>query len=95
MSIIISGSISSEKLQEAASTIEQHSNGNTYVPITIFVNDDTDQYGNNASIQLSQSKEEREAKEPRTYLGNAKVVYVSGDGVSIAERPNEDNDLPF
>ncbi|NQY00547.1 MAG: hypothetical protein HRT70_05360 [Flavobacteriaceae bacterium] len=95
MSAIISGSISLEKLQEAARTIEQHSNGNTYVPITIFVNDDVDQYGNNASIQLSQSKEEREAKETRTYFGNAKVVYVSSDGVSKAVRPDEGDDLPF
>ena len=95
MSAIISGSVSLEKLQEAANGLEQHRNGNTYVPITIFVNDDTDDYGNNASVQLSQSKEDREAKEPRTYFGNAKVVYVSGDGVSKAVRQEEDDDLPF
>lgn len=92
MSAIISGSVSLEKLQEAAKGLEQHRNGNTYVPVTIFVNDDTDDYGNNASVQFSQSKEQREAKEPRTYFGNAKVVYISGDGVALAEKSD---DAPF
>ena len=93
MSAIISGSVSLERIQEAAKSLEAHKNGNTYVNLTIFVNDDTDDYGNNASIQLSQTKEQREAKEARVYFGNAKVVYVGESGVVKAERTEDD--LPF
>ena len=68
----------------------------------MFQNDET-KYGNNASISLSQSQEDREAKNPKVYLGNGKVVWVSDDNVSTAEREdavstkggNESNDLPF
>ena len=35
-------------------------------------------YGNNASIMISQTQEEREAKKPRTYIGNGKVVWTDG-----------------
>lgn len=95
MSAIISGSISAEKVSEAASMLEQHQNGNTYLGVTIFVNDDTDKYGNNASIQVSRSKEDRENGEPVVYLGNAKVVFVNDKGVSKAVKEDGSDDLPF
>jgi|TARA_B110000037_G_C16990105_1_gene452742 hypothetical protein len=76
----------------------------SYINLTMFQNDET-KYGNNASISLSQSQEDREAKNPKVYLGNGKVVWVSDDNVSTAEREreagdstkggNESNDLPF
>ena len=74
----------------------------SYINLTMFQNDET-RYGNNASISLSQSKEERDAETPKVYLGNGKVLWVSDDNVSTAEREdaappkggNESNDLPF
>ncbi len=73
----------------------------SYVNLTLFQNDDT-RYGNNASVSLAQSKEDRDAKNPKVYLGNGKVAWVSEDGVSVAERedaPAETEDvsdgLPF
>ena len=74
----------------------------SYINLTMFQNDET-RYGNNASISLSQSKEERDAETPKVYLGNGKVLWVSDDNVSTAERedagatPSKDdsNDLPF
>ena len=45
-----------------------------YINVTMFINDEPDQYGNNASVIMSQTKEEREAKTPRVYLGNGKTV---------------------
>ena len=44
-----------------------------YLPITITVNDDLDQFGNQGPICVDQSKEERDSKEAKTYLGNVKV----------------------
>ena len=49
-----------------------------YLPITITVNDEPDQFGNQGPVTMDQSKEEREAKTPKTYLGNVKVVWTNG-----------------
>ena len=70
------------------------------VNITISLNDAPDQYGNNASIWISQTKEEREAKAPKVYLGNGKVIYDSNLPRQNApefpkEAPTISTDLPF
>ena len=49
-----------------------------YLRITITVNDDVDQFGNNGPVIVSQTKEEREAKAEKTYLGNVQVVWTNG-----------------
>ncbi len=49
-----------------------------YLPIAITVNDEPDQFGNQGPVVVDQSKEEREAKAPKTYLGNVKVVWTNG-----------------
>ncbi len=50
-----------------------------YLPITITINDDLDNFGNQGPVIVSQSKEEREAKAPKTYLGNVKVAWTNGE----------------
>ena len=66
---------------------------------TMSINDETDQYGNNASVFVSQTKEEREAKAKKTYVGNGKVVYTNGSVVKAEfkerEQKSEKTDLPF
>ena len=76
-----------------------------YLPITITLNDEPDQFGNQGPVVVEQTKEEREAKEPKTYLGNVKVVWTNGDNVAAAPRGDasqsqpkvnvEKEDLPF
>ena len=77
-----------------------------YLPITITINDEVDQFGNQGPVCVEQSKEEREAKEPKTYLGNVKVVWTNGDNVAVAPRDGQapapkqaaapvEEDLPF
>ena len=77
-----------------------------YLPITITINDENDQFGNQGPVVVEQSKEEREAKSPKTYLGNVKVVWTNGTNVEPAPRtdtsgapaPNlasQADDLPF
>ena len=79
-----------------------------YLPITITLNDEVDQFGNQGPVCVEQSKEERDAKTPKTYLGNVKVVWTNGDNVATAPRDNQaaapqpaaaapvaDDDLPF
>ncbi len=60
-----------------------------YLPITITLNDELDQFGNQGPVVVEQTKEERDAKAPKTYLGNVKVVWTNGQNVEPA--PRDDN----
>jgi len=71
MSTIVNASIDLTKIEK--SKIIKGKKG-SYINLTIFINDEADQYGNNASIIVSQTKEERDAKVDRVYLGNGKIV---------------------
>lgn len=53
-----------------------------YLNAIVAIGDDTNQYGQNASVYISQTKEEREAKSNRTYFGNGKVVWNDGNIVN-------------
>ena len=57
-----------------------------YLPITITLNDEPDQFGNQGPVVVEQTKEERDAKTPKTYLGNVKVVWSNGQNVEPAPR---------
>ena len=77
-----------------------------YLNITISINDEVDQYGNQVGIYESQSKDERDAKDKKNYLGNGKIAW-SSDGGSTAKpsapasapapqaKVEEGDDLPF
>ena len=52
--------------------------GKSYLPVTIVVNDELNQFGKQGPIFVEQTKEEREAKDPKHYLGDTTVVYVDG-----------------
>jgi hypothetical protein len=57
-----------------------------YLPITITINDEVDQFGNQGPVTVKQSKEERESKASKVYLGNVKVVWTNGTNVETAPR---------
>ena len=67
------------------------------------LNDEVDNYGNQGPVVVEQTKEEREAKVAKTYLGNVKVVWTNGDNVAAAPRDGQpqqaaavpEPDLPF
>ena len=60
-----------------------------YLPITITLNDELDQFGNQGPVVVEQTKEERDAKAPKTYLGNVKVVWTNGDNVAVAPKEGQ------
>ena len=47
----------------------------TYLKLTVAINDEEDQFGNTVSAWEEQSQEERQAKEPKTYLGQGKIFW--------------------
>ena len=60
-------------------------NDKGWANVTIFVNDETNAYGQNASAAMEQTKEQREAKEAKAYIGNGKVVWTDGN-IQAADR---------
>lgn len=100
MSTLINGSIRVDKLPKEK--FIKGKDGAVYYNFTISVQDDT-RYGNNVAFMDSQTKEERDAKMPKNYLGNGKVIWTDGK-VTLAEREEEkvlvpvdeqSGDLPF
>lgn len=92
----LNGGINLSKISKEAITTDK--NGNKWLNITVWLNEVPDQYGNSGSIQINQTKEQRDAKIPKVYIGNLKApekkqeqVFVSG-----STEPREyTNDLPF
>jgi hypothetical protein len=72
-----------------------------YKNYTLSISDKTNEYGQNVTMFEEQTKEQREAGEPRTYIGNGKIFWTDGK-VSVAEAVEKetaaastDSDLPF
>ena len=99
MSALINLSLRVDKLPKEK--FVQGKDGAVYYNFTIGVNDESNQWGQNVSATDSQTKEEREAKKPKSYLGNGTVVWTNGtiqlaekkEGVATKEVVSDD--LPF
>jgi hypothetical protein len=77
-----------------------------YLPITIVLNNEVDQFGNQGPVYVEQTQEERESKAGKVYLGNVKVVWSDGQNVETSKSgapaapqrgnvPVVEDDLPF
>ena len=97
MASIFSASIDLSLIDKSKIT---EKNGKKYYPIQVILKDEADQYGQILSITENQSKEEREAKTTKKYLGNGKLVWSDNkvsepvQAQSIENQSNTD-DLPF
>lgn len=68
------------------SKIYEAKSGGKYYEFQVSINDKTSQYGENISASESQTKEERDSKANKTFIGGGRVIWVSNDGVSVAEK---------
>jgi hypothetical protein len=103
MGQLIKITIEAEKLRNAPSFTSEKT-GRKYFSLMVDVGDRVDQYGNHVSMYSEQTKEQREGKVPRHFVGNGKVIYGHGkiDANAPAQQesapkksaPKED-DLPF
>ncbi len=68
------------------------------IEITINISDEDNKFGQNVSAYVSQSKQDREEKKKRFYIGNGRVVWTDGK-ISVAKNTFEQeqmgDDLPF
>ena len=100
MSKLLTGSIDLNKIDKTkiVSTDKngnQFENGAKYLNVVVWLNDEADKYGNNASIQISQSKEEREAGVKAIYIGNLKEPQSRTNEPTSARTASVADDLPF
>ena len=98
MSALINVSLRVDKLPKEK--FVQGKDGAVYYNFTIGVNDESNQWGQNVSLTDSQTKEEREAKKPKSYLGNGTVVWTDGTikavkKDSLVEKELVEDSLPF
>lgn len=70
---IIAASIDLLKIDK--SKIKYTDKGQAYYSITIIENDQPDKFGQTHAIATGLTKEEREAKQKQTFIGNGKTVY--------------------
>lgn len=67
-------------------------NGQAWLDLTIGLNDDTNEYGNNAAVWVRQSYEQYKVKDKKEYLGNGRVAYSSGNVVKAEVQQKDDAD---
>lgn len=90
MAQLLNGSICLSDIPKEKITVSEK-NGKKYLNVTIWINDEVDKYNNNGSISVNQTKEERENKVAKTYIGNLKFAAKQAAPVT-----NDDDDgLPF
>jgi len=100
MSKLLTGSIDLNKIDKTriVSTDKNgkpFENGAKYLNVVVWINDETDQYGNKASIQISQSKEERESGVKSIYIGNLKEPQSRSNEPTSAKTASVEDTLPF
>ena len=83
MSSLNSLYIKKDHLKALFETLEKK--GENGVELTVSINDDVNNYGQNISAYVSQSKEDREAKKPRYYVGNGKTFWTDGS-IKVPEK---------
>ncbi len=93
MSTLYNGSICLTDIPKDKITTSEK-NGKKYLNITLWINDTADQYGNIGSLQISQTKQQREGGEKKVYIGNVKP-QGSNPTPSGAPAEGEIEDLPF
>lgn len=106
MATLHSTYIKLETLKTIVKTLEHK--GEKGIEITTSIDDETNTWGQNTSSYVSQTKEQREAKAQRFYIGNGKVFWTDGkvvkaeprdkqqeQGAPAASGGQDEDDLPF
>lgn len=97
MSQLLYGSIDFSKLLELAKkgdkAFSKHENGKIYLNVKVWINDEKDQFGNDASIQTAFKDA---TKEERHYFGNMKLSEPTQQPLQEgSDEIPEIDDLPF
>lgn len=80
--------------------MKKPANGKIYINLMVAERREPDQYGNDVTVFVSQTKEEREQQKQKTYCGQGKKIEFTEPSQEQIETapvitPDEINDLPF
>lgn len=76
MSAIINLYIKKETLETLLKGIEKK--GLNGIGVDVSINNESNKYDQDATMTVSQNKEDRQAKKPKFYIGNGRVVWTDG-----------------
>ncbi len=104
MSSLASIYIKKETLKTLIEVTEKK--GDKGVELTLSISDEVNQYDQNVSGYVAQTKEQREAGKPKYYIGNGKVFWTDGKITKAenkeqsqqhnnAPKDDDQDDLPF
>lgn len=77
MARIMSISIDLSKIDKSKIIEGKNGNGAKYYNLIVTLNDEKDKYDNDISVTDSQTKDQRDAKEKKTYLGNGRTIWAN------------------
>jgi hypothetical protein len=103
MGALLSGYITLEKLEEIVRVTK--SKQEKGFKFSVSISEQSNQFGQNVSFFAEQTKEQREAKQPKYFFGNGKVFWTDGV-IKVAEKQEQaqqastgteviESDLPF
>lgn len=75
--------IKTSDLQSMAANCKK--NGENGIKLTVSIHDNTNEYGQNISVHIAQTQEEREDEVEKEYVGNGKIFWTDGN-IEIAEK---------
>jgi hypothetical protein len=70
--------------------LKEHANEKGFVSITLSVNDQATEWGDNVSSWVAQSLEERDAQKPRKYLRGGRTIWSSIQEMFIPKKQQND-----
>lgn len=99
MADFITGSICVSDIPKSA--IKKANNGKLYISIVVAERKEVGSYGETHTIFMSQTKEERDAKMAKCYIGSGQAYQPQPEVVTAADIENlpsaevQESDLPF
>lgn len=76
-----------DKLKEIVRTLEN--NNEKGVSVALSINDEINGYNQNISAYVSQTKEQRDAKESKNYVGNGSVIWTDGTVTVVTKKDSQ------
>ena len=70
-------------------------NGKVYSKFCMVDRKEPDKFENTKTVYMNPTKEQREAKEAKSYVGAGKVLTFNAPAQTDAPRTEVENDLPF
>jgi len=98
MSSLNSLYIKKETLQNLLASCETETKKG--IELTISISDEPNQYNQNVTAFISQSKEDRDSKAEKTYCGNGRTFWTDGkifkiENTSSSQSEDKKDDIPF